>query len=165
MDEGKGSDGISVSLGVEDDMDKVFIHWDDSNMVCRKRGSRIAAVSLALALALAVSSIQAQTDLASEAYKPGDSTALREWRSLADQGDAAAQHIIGTLYEAGMAYPRTIAKPRSGTVRPQNRVSSEPSTPWACCTPEAGGCLGTTARPQPGSRRLRSREMPKPRAS
>ena len=46
-------------------MDKVFIYWDDSNMVQPrlKRGSRIAAASLVLALALAVSSIQAQPDL------------------------------------------------------------------------------------------------------
>lgn len=38
------------------------------------------------------------------AYKAGDyETARREWRPLAEQGDAAAQHGLGTLYQYGFA--------------------------------------------------------------
>ena len=98
-------------------MDTVSIHQDDSNtadrrsprmaQLRRKQGSRIAATSLVLALALAVSSAQAQTDVAYEAYKRGDyATALREWRPLAEQGDAAAQTLLGDMYGAGRGVPQ-----------------------------------------------------------
>ncbi len=93
-------------------MDKVFIHSNDSDTAdrrsprmarpCHKRGSRIAAASLALALALAVSSAQAQSDLAYEAYKQGAyATALRELRPLAEQGNAVAKFLLGNMYETG----------------------------------------------------------------
>ena len=106
-------------------MDKAFIYWDDSNTAdlwslrvvatCRPRmtmprregGNRIAAISLVLALALAVSSAQAQSDLASEAYKQGDyATALHELQPLAEQGNAAAQTLLGNMYATGRGVPQ-----------------------------------------------------------
>ena len=36
------------------------------------------------------------------AYSRGDyKTALREWRPLAEQGDAVAQHYLGVTYDTG----------------------------------------------------------------
>ena len=37
-----------------------------------------------------------------EAYKAGDyATALKEWKPLAEQGDAAAQNALGYMYNNG----------------------------------------------------------------
>ena len=42
-----------------------------------------------------------------EAYDRGDyATALREWRSLAEQGHARAQFYLGRMYERGQAVPK-----------------------------------------------------------
>ncbi len=41
------------------------------------------------------------------AYERGDyATALREWRPLAEQGDADAQHNLGVLYRNGQGVPQ-----------------------------------------------------------
>ena len=97
-------------------MDRV-IYQDDSNRANRwpprvaqprhKRGSRIASASLVLVLALAVLSAQAQPNPAFEAYKQGDyAIALRELQPLAEQGNAAAQTILGSMYANGMGVPQ-----------------------------------------------------------
>ena len=42
-----------------------------------------------------------------EAYERGDyATALREWRPLAEQGDASAQYNLGLLYTNGQGVPQ-----------------------------------------------------------
>ena len=41
------------------------------------------------------------------AYKSGDfATALREWKPLAEQGDASAQFNLGMMYQKGIGVPR-----------------------------------------------------------
>ena len=41
------------------------------------------------------------------AYKSGDyATAIREWTTLAKQGDASAQHNLGQLYYQGKGVPQ-----------------------------------------------------------
>ena len=41
------------------------------------------------------------------AYRRGDyATALRIWRSLADQGDANAQYNLGLMYQKGKGVPQ-----------------------------------------------------------
>ena len=48
-----------------------------------------------------------------DAYNRGDfATALREWRPLAEQGDAKAQFSFGLLYENGDGVPRDYTKAR-----------------------------------------------------
>jgi uncharacterized protein len=48
-----------------------------------------------------------------DAYNRGDfSTALREWKPLAEQGDAGAQFYLGLSYENGDGVPRDYAKAR-----------------------------------------------------
>ena len=48
-----------------------------------------------------------------DAYKRGDyATALREWRPLAEQGDASAQFYLGTLYAFGRGVPQDYAAAR-----------------------------------------------------
>ncbi len=45
------------------------------------------------------------------AYNRGNyATALREWRPLAEQGDADAQHNLGVLYNTGRGVPQDYAK-------------------------------------------------------
>ncbi len=47
-----------------------------------------------------------------DAYKRGDyATALREFRPLAEQGDARTQHNLGQMYMDGEGVPRTAAWP------------------------------------------------------
>ena len=41
------------------------------------------------------------------AYKSGDyATALREWKPLAEQGNAIAQHNLGLIYDKGDGVPQ-----------------------------------------------------------
>ncbi len=50
-------------------------------------------------------------DEAVAAYQRGDyATALREWRPLAEQGDAAAQNNLGTMYYKGQGVPYDYAQ-------------------------------------------------------
>ena len=45
------------------------------------------------------------------AYKRGDyATALREYRPLAEQGDAAAQAALGVIYHYGQGVPQDYAE-------------------------------------------------------
>ncbi len=45
------------------------------------------------------------------AYMRGDyATAVREWRPLAKQGDAAAQYYLGNLYRTGQGVPQDYAE-------------------------------------------------------
>ncbi len=46
------------------------------------------------------------------AYHRGDyATALREWRPLAEQGDADAEYNLGLMYSKAKAFRRTMPKP------------------------------------------------------
>ena len=66
---------------------------------------RIAAVFQALP----VSAADLQVGL--EAYKRGDyASALKEWRPLAEQGDAAAQANLGFMYFEGQGVPQDYAE-------------------------------------------------------
>ena len=48
-----------------------------------------------------------------DAHKRGDyATALREWRPLAEQGDANAQYNIGVMYDFGKGVPQDFATAR-----------------------------------------------------
>jgi TPR repeat protein len=47
------------------------------------------------------------------AYRAGNyATALKEWRPLAEQGHAKAQHNIGVMYENGRGVPQDYAEAR-----------------------------------------------------
>ena len=64
----------------------------------------IKLVALGLSLLLASVSVCYAQDFEKgfNAYNSGDyATALREWRSLADQGDADAQYNLGLMYANG----------------------------------------------------------------
>ena len=42
-----------------------------------------------------------------DAYQNGDyATALREWKPLAEQGDANAQYNLGLMYDKGLGVPQ-----------------------------------------------------------
>ncbi len=48
-----------------------------------------------------------------DAYNQGDyATALKEWRPLAEQGDATAQFNLGFLYDKGLGVPQDYAQAR-----------------------------------------------------
>ena len=65
---------------------------------------RIASI-LILTLALAAPA-QAGFKHGVAAYKRGDyATALREFRPLAEQGNAAAQYSLGVIYDEGYGAP------------------------------------------------------------
>ena len=67
---------------------------------------------LALVLSIVCLAAPAWADFktAMEAYNRGDfAKALREWRPLAEQGDASAQFYLGLSYENGDGVPRDYA--------------------------------------------------------
>jgi TPR repeat protein len=71
--------------------------------------------TLALVLSIICFAVPAWADFktAMEAYNRGDfATALREWRPLAEQGDASAQFYLGLSYENGDGVPRDYTKAR-----------------------------------------------------
>ena len=67
----------------------------------------IKAAIVALALAFAAPVAAQDIDAGLEAYKRGDyAAALREFRPLAEQGDAEAQHHLGAMYRDGQGVRR-----------------------------------------------------------
>ncbi|MDP2738149.1 MAG: tetratricopeptide repeat protein [Pseudorhodobacter sp.] len=66
----------------------------------------------ALALLLMPAMVTAQDfEAGKAAYEAGDyATALREWRPLAEQGDAAAQALLGIMYDSGQGVPQDDAE-------------------------------------------------------
>ena len=70
-------------------------------------------IALVLSLVCPVVPAWADYQAGMDAYNRGDyATALREWRPLAEQGDARAQFRLGSLYENGDGVPRDFAKAR-----------------------------------------------------
>ena len=81
------------------------------------RNDRLFALLFPLALALSIVCLAAPAwadfKTGMDAYNREDfATALREWRPLAEQGDARAQFSFGLLYENGDGVPRDYAKAR-----------------------------------------------------
>ena len=69
--------------------------------------------TLVLSLVCLVVPAWADFQAGMDAYNRGDyATALREWRPLAEQGDASAQFQLGLLYDNGDGVPRDYAKAR-----------------------------------------------------
>jgi len=71
--------------------------------------------SIALVLLFACLALPAWADgqVAADAYKRADyATALREWRPLAEQGDANAQYNLGVMYDFGKGIPQDFAAAR-----------------------------------------------------
>jgi len=65
--------------------------------------------TMLLAVVVVLASAPACTDFEAgeEANKQGDyATALKEWRPLAEQGDAEAQFIMGGMYNLGQGVPQ-----------------------------------------------------------
>jgi hypothetical protein len=79
---------------------------------------RLITLQFSVALVLSVISLVvpawADFQAGMDAYNRGDyGTALREWRPLAEQGDARAQFSLGLSYENGDGVPRDHAKARA----------------------------------------------------
>ncbi len=74
------------------------------------KASRTAVV-LALVLALSAPVLAADLETGGAAYDRGDyATALKEWRPLAEQGDAGAQFFLGLMYTNGLGVPQDYAE-------------------------------------------------------
>lgn len=70
---------------------------------------RIAAA--AVFMAVAQIAVAADFDAGKEAYERGDyATALKEFRPLAAQGDAAAQYNLALMYDFGLGVPQDHAE-------------------------------------------------------
>ncbi|GAB6068870.1 hypothetical protein JCM13664_21910 [Methylothermus subterraneus] len=69
--------------------------------------STLAAVLFSAVLALATPPALAGFDEGLAAANRGDyATALKEWRPLAEQGDAVAQYNLGVMYDNGLGVPQ-----------------------------------------------------------
>ena len=65
------------------------------------------------------------------AYEKGDyTTALREWKHLAEQGNASAQFNLGVMYDNGKVLQRMTRWRHSGIDARPNRILPMPSTIW-----------------------------------
>lgn len=83
-----------------------WVRYDD-------RMSCLRTILIAFALSLATVAPATAKDLQRgfEAAQRGDfATALREWRPLAEQGDAKAQHNLGLMYSNGDGVPKDPAE-------------------------------------------------------
>lgn len=71
------------------------------------------ALALVLSIVCLVVPAWADFETGMDAYNRKDyTTALREWRALAEQGDADAQDFLGTLYFEGWGVPKDYTKAR-----------------------------------------------------
>ena len=71
------------------------------------RMSRRFPITLMLSIVCLVVPAWADYKAGEDAYNRGDfATALREWRPLAEQGDALAQYNLGVLYRKGRGVPQ-----------------------------------------------------------
>ncbi len=65
------------------------------------------AISLVLAMLLALTACAQDYQKGRAAAKRGDyATALKEWRPLAEKGDAKAQRSLGQMYRRGQGVPQ-----------------------------------------------------------
>ncbi len=72
---------------------------------------RTATMLHAVVVVLAAVPAWADFKAGDEAYSRGDyATALKEWRPLAEQGDALAQSYLGLMYENGEDVPQDYAE-------------------------------------------------------
>ncbi len=74
---------------------------------------RTATLMLAVVVVLVAAPAWADFKAGKEAYYRGDyDTALKEWRPLAEQGDAKSQNALGVLYREGKGVPRDFRNAR-----------------------------------------------------
>jgi tetratricopeptide (TPR) repeat protein len=68
---------------------------------------KVAAATLVIAVVLAGTALAGPFEDGATAYARGDyPTAMRLWRPLAEQGDAAAQHNLGVMLRDGQGVPQ-----------------------------------------------------------
>lgn len=68
--------------------------------------TRRTLIGLAIVLLFIVTPARADFEMGLAAYRSGDyATALKEWRPLAEQGLAKAQHNLGVIYQKGRGVP------------------------------------------------------------
>jgi len=71
----------------------------------------VATLAVVVALLFSAGSAWADFDDGMAAYERGDyATALREFRPLAEQGDADAQYALGVMYDEGTGVPVNAAE-------------------------------------------------------
>jgi Sel1 repeat len=73
-------------------------------------------------------------------------TAERLYRSLAEQGDASAQHFLGKMYESGEGVRRDPVEAAKWFRLAADQGHTAPSFIWAGCTPVATACRVTTCK-------------------
>ena len=91
---------------------------------------------LAVVLSIVCLAVPAWADYTAgeDAYNRGDfATALREWRPLAEQGDALAQYNLRVLYRKGRGVPQVMSKHGSGMKKRRHRDRLRRSTTWGIC--------------------------------
>ncbi len=72
---------------------------------------RYATMLLAVVVVLVAAPACTDFDPGMEAYERGDyATALKEWRPLAEQGDADAQFNLGVMYRIGQGVPEDFVR-------------------------------------------------------
>ena len=79
--------------------------------MAKLRKGNAAFLTALLIVCPVVQALAADFQTGLEAYERGDlAAALREWRPLAEQGDAEAQYMLGLMYNDGMGVPKDDAE-------------------------------------------------------
>ncbi len=99
--------------------------------------------SIALVLSIVCLAVPAWADFQAgmDAYNRKDyATALREWRPLAEQGDADAQYNLALMYDRGYGVPQDYVQARQWYEKAAAQGDARPSTTSVCGMPEATAC-------------------------
>jgi TPR repeat protein len=115
----------------------VLDHEVDDDMVgkcMRARGWQAQAATAAVPPAAPA------RDVASDAYSGGDyATALRLWRTQADQGKAGAQKMLGVMYYNGQGVPQDYAAAVAWSRKAADQGDAEAQRNLAICYVEGSG--------------------------
>ena len=110
---------------------------------------RMMIVALIVLIGLGgAGSARADFDAGYRAYQSGDyETALREWKPLAEQGDAVAQNNFGFMYSEGLGVPQDYMESWKWYRKAAEQGMRPPSTILVSCMPKAKAFFRMTRKP------------------
>jgi hypothetical protein len=127
--------------------------------------ARHTIAAIALATALAAAPALADVKAGVDAWEAGRfEQAVKEWRALADRGDADAQFNMGQAYRLGRGVPADLKSRKAGSRRPRRRaIRKRRRTPGCSCSRTATArarCHGCARRPIAATRGLSTCSAP-----
>jgi len=108
---------------------------------------RATLTALLMLVATAGAAVADQFKDAGAAFQRGDyATALRLFRALAQEGDAAAQTVLGLMYDEGQGVPRDYTEAAKRFRKAADQGDADARSTSVSCMPTAQACDRTTPR-------------------